>query len=226
MSLPAVVMAAGQGTRLRPLTDVVAKPVLPLDGRPVVGTLRRELAAAEIQEVTVVVGHLAAQVEAVVGDGSAFGVAVRIARQASPDGSADAVRVAALEPPYLVVAADTLFGRGDLARFVESSRGSAGAIAVRRSRHKDAIAVEGERVVRVLDRGGPGPWTGAPLWLVGPQVHERLCLDEKPYELGNAFQRAIDDGHEVLAVPLGPTRDLTVPLDLLRENFPYLGTIT
>ena len=130
MSLPAVVMAAGQGMRLRPLTDVVAKPVLPLDGRPVVGTLLRELAAAEIQEVTLVVGHLAAQVEAVVGDGSAFGVAVRIARQASPDGSADAVRVAATEPPYLVVAADTLFGRGDLARFVESSRGS----AFRRSR--------------------------------------------------------------------------------------------
>lgn len=226
MSPQAIVMAAGLGTRLRPLTDLVPKPVLPVDGRPVVALLLRELGAAGIEEVTVVTGHLAEQVEAVVGDGRAFGPAVRCVRQPTPDGSADAVRVAGLEPPYLVCAADTVFGRGDLAGFVQASMGAAGAIAVRRSDHKDAIGVVDGFVVRVLDRGGAGQWTGAPLWAVGPAVHERLCLDGKPYELGNAFQRAIDDGHAVRAIPVGPTRDLTLPLDLLRENFPYLRAIT
>jgi NDP-sugar pyrophosphorylase family protein len=226
VSLPAIVMAAGLGTRLRPLTELVAKPVLPVDGSPVVAQVLRELAGAGVVEATVVVGHLAAQVEAVVGDGRAFGLAVRCVRQPSPDGSADAVRVAGLEPPDLVCAADTVFARGDLARFAGAAAGAEGAIAVRRSDHKDAIAVEGGRVVQVLDRGGPGPWTGAPLWAVGPAVHERLCLDGKPHELGRAFQQAIDDGHDVVAVPVGPTRDLTRPLDLLRENFPYLRTVT
>jgi UDP-N-acetylglucosamine diphosphorylase / glucose-1-phosphate thymidylyltransferase / UDP-N-acetylgalactosamine diphosphorylase / glucosamine-1-phosphate N-acetyltransferase / galactosamine-1-phosphate N-acetyltransferase len=228
VSLPAVVMAAGLGTRLRPLTDVVAKPVLPLDGSPVVATLLRELAAAGTREATVVVGHLGAQVAAVVGDGSAFHLDVRVVRQSSQDGSADAVRVAGLEPPYLVLAADTAFRPGDIGRFAESFAAGdvAGAIAVRRHEAKDAIAVEGERIVRVVDRGGPGPWTGAPLWAVGAAVHERLCLDEAPYELGNAFQLAIDDGYEVAAVAIGATRDLTRPLDLLRENFPYLRTVT
>jgi NDP-sugar pyrophosphorylase family protein len=174
----------------------------------------------------VVVGHLGAQVLALVGDGSAFGLAVRIAHQPAPDGSADAVRVAGRQPPYLVCAADTVFAPDDLARFAATADGTAGAIAVRRSDHKDAIAVEDGRVVRVLDRGGPGPWTGAPLWAVGPEVHDRLCLDGRPHELGNAFQRAIDDGHEIAAVPVGATRDLTEPLDLLRENFPYLRAIT
>ena len=228
MSLPAVVMAAGLGTRLRPLTEAVAKPVLPVDGRPVVATLLRELAAAGAREATVVVGHLGDQVAAVVGDGSAYGLDVVVVRQPSPDGSADAVRVAGREPPYLVLAADTVFRPGDVGRFTERflAAGVAGAIAVRRHEAKSAISIEEERVVRVVDRGGPGPWTGAPLWAVGAAVHERLCLDRKPYELGRAFQRAIDDAHEIAAVPIASTRDLTRPLDLLRENFPYLRTIT
>ena len=228
MSLPAVVMAAGLGTRLGPLTDDVAKPVLPVDGSPVVATLLRELGAAGAREVTVVVGHLGDQVAAVVRDGSAFGLDLRVVRQPSQDGSADAVRVAGREPPYLVLAADTVFRPGDVARFSESFAGSgaAGAIAVRKHEAKDAIRLEGDRVIRVVDRGGPGTWTGAPLWAVGAPVHERLCLDAAPYELGNAFQRAIDDGYEVAAVPIGATRDLTRPLDLLRENFPYLRSIT
>jgi NDP-sugar pyrophosphorylase family protein len=229
MSLSAVVMAAGLGTRLRPLTDEAPKPVLPIDGRPVVGTLLRELAAAGVPSVTLVTGHLAEQLERLVGDGAAFGVPVWTVRQPSPDGSADAVRRAELEPPYLVVAADTLFRPGDVARFAEAflaRPGVAGAIAVRRQPGKDAIGVDdGGLVTRMLDRGGPGPWTAAPLWTVDAGVHTRLCLDERPYELGVAFQRAIDEGEHVLAVPVGPTRDLTRPLDLLLENFPYLEAI-
>ena len=92
--MDAVVMAAGEGTRLRPLTERWAKPVLPIDGRPVIATLLRELAAGGIERVTVVTGHLAEQVERLVGDGSAFGVAVSFVRQPRPDGSADAVAVA------------------------------------------------------------------------------------------------------------------------------------
>jgi hypothetical protein len=44
-----------------------------------------------------------------------------------------------------------------------------------------------------------------------------------PYELAEAYQRAIDDGREVTAFEVGRTRDLTDPLDLVKENFPYLN---
>jgi NDP-sugar pyrophosphorylase family protein len=55
-------MAAGEGTRLRPLTERWPKPVLPIDGRPVIATLLRELAAAGCERVYIVTGHLAEQV--------------------------------------------------------------------------------------------------------------------------------------------------------------------
>ena len=64
-----VVIAAGLGTRLRPLTERYAKPVLPIEGKPVIAMLLRELAEAGFDAVTVVIGHLGDQVERLIGDG-------------------------------------------------------------------------------------------------------------------------------------------------------------
>src|ERR671931_700163 len=87
----AIVMAAGEGTRLRPLTERWPKPVLPIDGKPVIGTLLRELATAGADLAVVVTGHLAEQVERLVEDGRGYGIDVRYARQPRGLGSADAV---------------------------------------------------------------------------------------------------------------------------------------
>ena len=229
----AVVMAAGEGTRLRPLTERWPKPVLPIDGRPVIATLLRELRAAGCPRVVVVTGHLAGEVERLVGDGSAFGLDVRFARQPRADGSADAVRRAldtGLGPPFLVVAADTVFSDGDLARFAAAFAGSdaAGALGirphVRPGPNPHPIAIGGGRVVRVVDDDPGNPLAAAPLWGLGPELEPFLeGLPGPPFELGQAYQRAIDAGLEVRAVRLGRTRDLTRPVDLIRQNFPYLS---
>lgn len=222
--IPAVVMSAGLGTRLRPLTELYAKAVLPIDGRPVVAQLLRELAAAGCPRVTVVVGYLGEQVQRLLGDGSAFGVALRYVRQPQPDGSADAVRRAGEEPPYLVLAADTVFPVGAIGSIAHRTP-AAGAMAVRRRPERLPIRIRAGVVERVLDPGGPGPFSGAPLWAVGAPVHERLCLDDRPWELGNAFQAAIDAGEQIAAVEIGTTRDLTTPLDVLEQNFSYLSDL-
>jgi NDP-sugar pyrophosphorylase family protein len=227
----AVVMAAGLGTRLRPLTERWPKPVLPVDGRPVIAVLLRELAAAGCERAWVVTGYLAEQVETLVGDGSAFGVAVRFVRQPEVLGSADAVRRALDDGaglPGLVSAADTVFGAGDVARFARAyaESGAAGAVAVRTEpgpgARRMAVRREGERIVRMRDNDPGSVWTPAPLWGLGAAVVERLCRDRPPYELENAYQSAIDAGEAVRAIEIGKTRDLTDPLDLVQENFPYL----
>ena len=222
--IPAVVMAAGLGTRLRPLTERYAKAVLPIDGRPVVAQLLRELAAAGCPRATVVTGHLGEQVQRLLGDGAAFGIPLRFVDQPQPDGSADAVRRAAEEPPYLVLAADTVFPAGAIASLAHRAP-SAGAIAVRRRPERLPVRTRAGVIERVVDPDGPGPFSGAPLWSVGAPVHERLCLDNRPWELGNAFQAAIDAGEQIAAVEIGATRDLTAPLDVLEENFPYLSNL-
>jgi dTDP-glucose pyrophosphorylase len=196
-------MAAGEGTRLRPLTERWPKPVLPIDGKPVLATLLRELAAAGIERVFVVTGHLAEQVEELVGDGSAFGLDARFARQPGVLGSADTVRrglAAGAEPPFLVVGADTVFEPGAVARFVQE---------VERS------GADGARVAGDV----------APLWAFGPALVPCLGdLGGPPYELEHAYDKGIAAGRTVAVFDIGKTRDLTHPVDLVKENFPYLGS--
>lgn len=229
--MDAVVMAAGEGTRLRPLTEQWPKPVLPIDGRPVLALLLRELAASDLRRVWVVTGYLAEQVERLAGDGSAFGLELSFVRQPGVLGSADAVQRAlgaGAVAPVLVSAADTVYRRGDVARFVaEFGRsGAAGAVAIRTEPPpgpgRQAIRRNGSRVEALRDEDPENPWSAAPLWAVGPRVAERLCLDNPPHELENAFQSAIAAGETVMAVEIGKTRDLTYPVDLVEENFPYL----
>jgi CTP:molybdopterin cytidylyltransferase MocA len=219
----AVVIAAGLGTRLRPLTERYAKPVLPIDGKPVIALLLRELAESGFDSATIVTRHLGEQIENLVGDGRGFGLEVSYARQASPDGSADAVLAAAPVAPYLVLGADTLFTRGDVGRFAVAfaDSGAAGGIAV--EDRPGTVQIREALVERVLGNGR----LGAPLWAVGPGVagYVETRLGKPPFELALAFQHAIDAGERVAGIQIGPTRDLTAPVDVLEENFPYLRNL-
>lgn len=227
-------MAAGEGRRLRPLTERWAKPVLPIDGRPVIATLLRDLADAGTTRATVVVGHLADQVEALVGDGSAFGLEVRYVQQPHPDGSADAVTralAAGATPPALISAADTVYAPGDVRRFAEAVAGLAGAIAARHglapTPQKPGLKIADGCVELVYDLDPANPVTAVAFWSIGPELVRYLeGLPGPPWELRDAYQRAIDDGLVIRAVEIGKTRDLTDPLDLVEENFPYLSWAT
>jgi CTP:molybdopterin cytidylyltransferase MocA len=188
----AVVIAAGEGRRLRPLTERWPKPLLPIDGKPVIVTLLRELEAAGFERTTVVVGHLGDQIRRLLA-----GLDVRFAEQPEPRGSADAVRravEAGATPPFVVAAADTVYTEGDLRQFAETWElsGAAGAQA-------PPLWGLGPELVALLD-DLPGP----------------------PYELLEAFRRATEQGNVVVPVELGPTRDLTEPADVVRHNFVYL----
>jgi dTDP-glucose pyrophosphorylase len=222
-------MAAGEGTRLRPLTEAWPKPLLPIDGRPVLATLLRELAASGFERVTLVTGHLAEQLEELVGDGSPFGLAVETVRQPEALGSADAVTRAiraGAEPPLLVTAADTVFTPGDIARVLEAwkSASAAGAVGVRRGGRPDQtrVRVEDGRVVE-LDAGSDADHTAAPLWFLGEEISAALAgVPGPPFEIASAVQDALAVGKEILALEMSTTRDVTRPADVMRHNFPYL----
>ena len=223
MTVPAVVIAAGLGTRLQPLTERYAKAVLPIDGVPVLSLLLRELASAGCPHVTIVVGHLGEQVERLAGDGSGFGLDISYARQDSPDGSAHAVVAAGQTAPYLVLGADTRFAAGDIDRFASAFTGSgaSGALAVEPG--PGTVRVREGLVERIADTG----LLAAPLWAVGPGVAPFVAAlpGKLPFELATAFQAAIDAGEPVAGIEIAPTRDLTAPVDVLEQNFPYLSQL-
>src|SRR4051812_39798022 len=113
----AVVLAAGEGSRLRPLTDRVPKPLLPIDAEPVLGRVLGQLAAAGVEQVTMVVGYLGDAVRAFV-DEREHGLRVSFVEQEERLGSGDALqRALAAGLPHadaIVAASDTAWSHEDV----------------------------------------------------------------------------------------------------------------
>ena len=92
--MKALVLAGGSGTRLRPITHTSAKQLVPVANKPVLFYGLEAIAAAGITELGLVVGDTHAEIEAAVGDGSAFGLQATYLRQQAPLGLAHAVLIA------------------------------------------------------------------------------------------------------------------------------------
>jgi NDP-sugar pyrophosphorylase family protein len=187
-------------------------------------TLVHELAAAGCTRITVVTGHLADQVEELLAP---LPYDLRFVRQPEPLGSADAVARAEPTAPFLMSAADTRYAPGDVARFAAAAAGADGAISVRRQAGRPEytrIGVADGQVLRVHDPTATGGWTAAPLMYAGSRVLPFLdpLPGTPPYEMATVFQNAIDAGVAVSAIHMRRTRDITSPVDLVRENFDYL----
>lgn len=109
---PALVLCAGLGTRLRPLTSVRCKPAIPVAGEPMARRILRWLAASGVGDAVINLHHLPHTLTSVVGDGSDLGVRVRYSwEQPEVLGSAGGPRHAldiVGAPTFLIVNGDTL----------------------------------------------------------------------------------------------------------------------
>ena len=79
--MKAMILAAGRGERLRPLTDRTPKPMLPVRGRPLLEHQLEWLAAAEIREVVINLHHLGHKIESHLGSGESFGVTIQYSHE-------------------------------------------------------------------------------------------------------------------------------------------------
>jgi MurNAc alpha-1-phosphate uridylyltransferase len=104
-----MLLAAGRGERMRPLTDATPKPLLPAGGKPVVGWLLERLAGAGFRELVLNHAQLGWMIEAALGDGERFGVRIRYSHEPealeTAGGIANAMPLLG-EAPFLAVNAD------------------------------------------------------------------------------------------------------------------------
>jgi NDP-sugar pyrophosphorylase family protein len=105
----AVVLAGGEGARLRPYTAVLPKPLMPVGDRPVLDVVLRQLKAAGFEDVTIATGYLAELIEAFFADGSAYGLAIDYFREREPLGTVGALAlIERLDEPFMVMNGDVL----------------------------------------------------------------------------------------------------------------------
>ena len=107
--MKAMLLAAGRGERLRPLTERTPKALVPVGGKPLIGWHLERLAAAGCREAVINVSHLGQQIVERVGDGARFGLRIAYSREADPletaGGIAQALPFLGAEP-FLLVNAD------------------------------------------------------------------------------------------------------------------------
>lgn len=104
-----MILAAGLGTRMRPLTDHCPKPLLDVAGQPLIVRHLQRLVAAGFTDIVINTAHLGQMIEARLGDGAAFGAQIRYSREAQPLETAGGI-VKALpllgEQPFLLLNGD------------------------------------------------------------------------------------------------------------------------
>lgn len=230
---PAVILAAGAGTRLGSAAGGRSKAMVPVAGRPLIAWLVDELAAAGLGRL-VVVGH--------VGDADlarwcrTHPADLRYVTQAQRAGIAAAIRCAlpALTdaPAYLACACDSLYRPDDLAVFVRQARRSAdiARLAVLEmgpaaTAARSAVVTEGARVVRIVEKPAPGTapsgLVALPLyWLprrLDPYLGRRDPAAPEAY-VTTALDAFIREGGLVLAHPMAERLEVTTPADLTRAE--------
>ena len=126
----AIIMAGGEGTRLRPYTAVLPKPLMPIGDRPVLDIVIRQLRRANFKRITIATGYLAELIEAFFRDGKAYDVSIDYFREHAPLGTVGALALLdGLDEPFLVMNGDVLTDM-DYTALLEHHAASGAAVTV------------------------------------------------------------------------------------------------
>jgi NDP-mannose synthase len=124
LDMRAVLLAGGQGQRLRPYTAVLPKPLMPVGDRPIMDVIVRQLRKAGVDRITVAAGYLAELLEVFFGDGSKYGIPIDYVREHEPLGTAGALGlIDGLDDDFIMMNGDVLTDL-DYARLYEDHRNS------------------------------------------------------------------------------------------------------
>jgi dTDP-glucose pyrophosphorylase len=202
---PAVIMAGGEGRRLRPLTESTPKPLIAVGGKPLVEIMIERLRQSGITGITVAVHHKSEMIRERLGDGSRLGVHIDYALEPKPLGTMGALRLVRdrLRQPFFVVNADILT-KCDFRSMWEFHRGQPGAaMTVGVSTHQVDIpygefTLHGERVTRVEEKPRKEFPVNAGIYLLEPSVIELIPADEY-FDATEMIRALLDRGRVVMA---------------------------
>ena len=218
-----VVLAAGQGTRMRPLTDRRPKPMLPVAGKPLVEHTLDAAVDAGASSFVVVVGYEATAVREHLGD-EHRGVAVEYVTQTEQVGTADAVRCAVPkleDASFAVLNGDGLYDAASLATLFASGP-AVGSYRVDDPSSYGVLETDSDRVVGVVEKPDdpPSDRINAGVYVFPAAAADWTDVAETErgeFELTDVLERACREA-TVTAVPFDRWLDVGRPWELLAAN--------
>jgi len=204
--MQAFILAGGLGTRLRPFTATIPKPLLPLGELPIIEVVLQQLAGHGFEKVTIALNHLAPLFHAVVGDGQRFGLDVEYVLENEPLGTAGALSLLDDAPDHILVMNGDVLTTLDFASLYRNHVACGAEASVSVSQRQVYIDYG------VLDYDGDGwleQYTEKPSLSysvsMGVYVLSRTAINRIPddtrYDIPTLLQDLMADGHRVRCYP-------------------------
>jgi mannose-1-phosphate guanylyltransferase / phosphomannomutase len=209
----AVVMAGGEGTRLRPLTSNQPKPMVPVVGKPCMEHIVELLRTHGFEDVVVTVAFLPQAIRSYFGDGESMGMRIEYSVEESPLGTAGSVRLAAgkLDDTFLVISGDALCDI-DLTRLIEFHKEREASVtiglkSVENPLEFGIVVTDSEgRVERFLEKPSWGQvfsdTINTGIYVLEPEVLNHVPTD-RPYDFSKElFPLLLEMGRPIYGLPL------------------------
>jgi mannose-1-phosphate guanylyltransferase/phosphomannomutase len=206
--MKAVILAGGEGTRLRPLTSNQPKPMLPVANAPMMEHVVRLLARHGFDDIVVTVAFLANHIRNYFGDGSELGVRMRYATEDAPLGTAGSVRNAKdeLDETFLVISGDVItdFDLGRVMRKHQDS-GAFASIALKRVENPVEFGIvithEDGTIERFLEKPTWGQvfsdTINTGIYVLEPEIFDFIPADEVVDFAGDVFPAVLEKGRNL-----------------------------
>lgn len=206
LGISAVIMAGGRGTRLRPLTDSIPKPMLPVGDRPLLELTIKQLRKCGIRDVNLTTHYLPEMITDHFGDGSEFGVDISYCLEDNPLGTAGGVQLVKNRNNTLLVMNGDILTDLPLQEFVayHHDNGADMTVGLRKYELKvpygvvksDGVKITGLQEKPVLDF-----FINAGTYLVSPVAREFIPEGRK-FDMTDLIQALIDAGRTVIGFPI------------------------
>lgn len=234
--MKAVVLAAGQGVRLWPLTENRPKHMIPIGGRPIISHIIESLRKNRVSDVLVIVGYKKEAIQNFLGDGGRLGLHVEYLIQPQIAGTADAIRLAedyVGSEPFLIVYGDQLITARSVEKVLtvhETYRNDnvMALVPVDRPEYYGLVSVEGSNVKGIIEKPSArdviGNLVNAGLYVLKPEIFSAIRDTRKSkrgeLEVTDSLQSLIRHGSEVKAALIDRDSwvDIGRPWDLLEAN--------
>lgn len=239
--MQAVILAAGKGSRLAPITNSRSKGMLPILGKPIVARILENLVASGLRDFFLVVSPEDREIREYFQGEFGLEINVQFVDQDRRLGTADALKRAApyLNEDFVLSACDNFVPVEEVQRFISAwtqQPDAQGLLSLERISLEDTlktgiVTLEGDQVTEIIEKPlpeeAPSDISSTPLYIFSLRILKylpRVPISARgEYELQDAIQMMINDGHAVRGLFLQNRLTLTTAEDLLEINLQFLN---